>query len=79
MTLRKAIGLNKVSRATAWDGLAELVEQAAIKPFGEGHSRSYRFPLQSEPNGDPIALDPGCDAPCRFLRSGRCRSGFEYR
>jgi Fic family protein len=41
MTLRKAIGLTKVSRATAWRDLAELVEQQAIEPIGEGRSRAY--------------------------------------
>ena len=43
MTLRKAIGLTKVSRATAWRDLAELVEQQAIEPIGEGRSRAYRI------------------------------------
>ena len=43
MTLRKAISLTKVSRATAWRDLAELVEQQAIEPIGEGRSRSYRI------------------------------------
>ncbi|CAK6692743.1 Fic family protein [Synechococcus sp. BA-124 BA4] len=43
MTLRKAIGLTKVSRATAWRDLAELVEQQAIEPIGEGRSRAYRL------------------------------------
>jgi Fic family protein len=43
MTLRKAIGLTKVSRATAWRDLAELVEQHAIEPIGEGRSRAYRI------------------------------------
>jgi Fic family protein len=43
MTLRKAIGLTKVSRATAWRDLAELMEQQAIEPIGEGRSRAYRI------------------------------------
>ncbi|MEX0588011.1 MAG: DUF4172 domain-containing protein, partial [Cyanobium sp.] len=43
MTLRKAIGLTKVSRATAWRDLAELVDQRAIEPIGEGRSRAYRI------------------------------------
>ena len=34
MTLRKAISLTKVSRATAWRDLGELVEQDAIEPIG---------------------------------------------
>jgi Fic family protein len=45
MTLRKAISLTKVSRATAWRDLAELVEQQAIEPIGEGRSRAYRIRL----------------------------------
>jgi Fic family protein len=43
LTLRKAISLTKVSRATAWRDLAELVEQQAIEPIGEGRSRAYRI------------------------------------
>lgn len=43
MTVRKAISLTKVSRATAWRDLAELVEQQAIEPIGEGRSRGYRI------------------------------------
>ena len=43
MTLRKAISLTKVSRATAWRDLAELVERQAIVPIGEGRSRAYRL------------------------------------
>ena len=43
MTLRKAISLTKVSRATAWRDLSELVELQAIEPIGEGRSRAYRL------------------------------------
>lgn len=43
MTLRKAISLTKVSRATAWRDLAELVAHQAIEPIGEGRSRAYRI------------------------------------
>jgi len=43
MTLRKAIALIKVSRATAWRDLAELVELQAIEPIDEGRSRAYRI------------------------------------
>ena len=43
MTQRKAISLTKVSRATAWRDLAELVEQQAIEPVGAGRSRAYRI------------------------------------
>ncbi|MCT0225751.1 Fic family protein [Synechococcus sp. CS-1328] len=45
MTLRKAIGLTKVSRATAWRDLADLVAAGAIEPIGEGRSRAYRIRL----------------------------------
>ena len=50
MTLREAISLTKVSRATAWRDLSDLVEQQAIEPIGEGRSRSYRihWPSASE-------------------------------
>jgi len=50
MTLRKAISFTKVSRATAWRDLSELVEQQAIEPIGEGRSRAYRihWPSASE-------------------------------
>jgi Fic family protein len=50
MTLRKAISLTKVSRATDWRDLSELVEQQAIEPIGEGRSRAYRihWPSASE-------------------------------
>ena len=50
MTLRKAISLTKVSRATAWRDLSELVEQQAIELIGEARSRAYRihWPSSSE-------------------------------
>ncbi|MCP9808646.1 Fic family protein [Cyanobium sp. HWJ4-Hawea] len=56
MTLRKAIGLTKVSRATAWRDLAELVEQQAIEPIGEGRSRAYRIHW---PGSSPPGLPGG--------------------
>jgi Fic family protein len=43
ITLRKAISLTKVSRATAWRDLADLVEYQAIEPIGKGRSRAYRI------------------------------------
>lgn len=43
MTLRKAVSITKVSRATAWRDLAELVERQALEPMGDGRSRSYRI------------------------------------
>ena len=50
MTLRKAISLTQVKRATAWRDMSELVEQQAIEPIGEGRSRAYRihWPSASE-------------------------------
>ena len=53
MTLRKAISLTKVSRATAWRDLSELVERQAIVPIGEGRSRAYR--IHWPPNGEVCA------------------------
>jgi Fic family protein len=55
MTLRKAIGLTKVSRATAWRDLAELVELRAIEPIGEGRSRAYRLRWPGQPLTRPPA------------------------
>ncbi len=54
MTLRKAIGLTKVSRATAWRDLADLVDLEAIEPIGEGRSRAYRihWPGREPSEGD---------------------------
>ena len=43
MTLRKAIGLSRVSRATAWRDLSELVELQALEPIGAGRSGAYRL------------------------------------
>ena len=55
LTLRKAISLTKVSRATAWRDLAELVEQQAIEPIGEGRSRAYRIHWPGGPvTGDGV-------------------------
>ena len=54
MTLRKAISLNKVSRATAWRDLSGLVEQQAIEPIGEARSRAYRIHWQS--SSETLAL-----------------------
>ena len=49
MSLRKAISLTKVSRATAWRDLAQLVEHQALEPIGAGPSRAYRIRWPSEP------------------------------
>ena len=55
LTLRKAISLTKVSRATAWRDLAELVEQQAIEPIGKGRSRAYRIHWPGGPvTGDGV-------------------------
>jgi Fic family protein len=43
MTLRKAIGITKASRATAWRDLSELVAIEALTPIGAGRSRAYRL------------------------------------
>jgi Fic family protein len=43
LNLRKAIGLTRASRATAWRDLADLVDQQALEPFGAGRSRAYRI------------------------------------
>jgi Fic family protein len=55
MTLRKAIGLTRVSRATAWRDLSELVELQAITPIGAGRSRAYRlgFPFELDQKDQP--------------------------
>ena len=43
LTLRKAIGLTRTSRTTAWRDLRELVELEALEPIGAGRSSSYRI------------------------------------
>ncbi len=43
LTLRKAIGLTRTSRATAWRDLSELVELQALEPVGAGRSSAYRI------------------------------------
>ena len=43
LTLRKAIGLTRTSRATAWRDLHELVELEALEPIGAGRSSAYRI------------------------------------
>ena len=43
LTLRKAIGLTRTSRATAWRDLRELVELEALEPIGAGRSSAYRI------------------------------------
>jgi Fic family protein len=55
MTLRKAIGLTKASRATAWRDLSELVELQALTPIGAGRSRAYRlgFPFELDQKDQP--------------------------
>ncbi|MCP9904706.1 Fic family protein [Cyanobium sp. BA5m-21] len=55
MTLRKAIGLTKASRATAWRDLSELVARQALTPIGAGRSRAYRlgFPFELDQKDQP--------------------------
>jgi Fic family protein len=43
LTLRKAIGLTRTSRATAWRDLRELVDQQALEPIGAGRSSAYKI------------------------------------
>ena len=43
LTLRKAIGLTRASRASAWRDLHELVELEALEPIGAGRSSAYRI------------------------------------
>jgi len=47
MTLRKAIGLTKANRATAWRDLSELVGLQALEPIGAGRSRADRLTEQA--------------------------------
>ena len=62
MTLRKAISLTKVSRATAWRDLSDLVAHGAIEPIGEGRSRAYRLHWPGFPDVEP----PHADDPHRL-------------
>ena len=57
MTLRKAISLTKVSRATAWRDLADLVAHGAIEPISEGRSRAYRLHWPDFPDVEPPRAD----------------------
>ena len=43
LSLRKAIGLTRASRATAWRDLADLVAKQALEPIGAGRSSAYRI------------------------------------
>ena len=43
LSLRKAIGLTRTSRATAWRDLADLVAKQALEPIGAGRSSAYRI------------------------------------
>ena len=43
LTLRKAIGLTRASRATAWRDLRELVKLEALEPIGAGRSSAYKI------------------------------------
>ncbi len=44
LTVCKAVGLTRVSRATAHRDLSDLVEKGALAPCGQGRSRSYHLP-----------------------------------
>ena len=52
MTLRMAISLTQVSRATAWRDLAELVDLRAIEPIGEGRGSRLRWPGREPSEGE---------------------------
>ena len=43
LTLRKAIGRTRTSRATGWRDLSELVELEALEAIGAGRSSAYRI------------------------------------
>jgi len=43
ISLRKAIGITRASRATAWRDLADLVAKQALEPIGAGRSSAYRI------------------------------------
>ena len=43
LTVRKAVGLTRVSRATAYRDLSDLVEKGALSPCGQGRSGAYRL------------------------------------
>ena len=43
LTVRKAVGLTRVSRATAYRDLSDLVEKGALAPCGQGRSGAYRL------------------------------------
>ena len=46
LTVRKAVGLTRVSRATAYRDLSDLVEKGALAPCGRGRSGAYRLVLR---------------------------------
>ena len=56
LAVRKAVGLNRVSRATAYQDLSDLVEKGTLAPCGRGRSQAYQL-IDS-----PSQMNPGC--PC---------------
>lgn len=46
LTVRKAVGLTRVSRATAYRDLSDLVEKGALAPCGRGRNQAYRLVLR---------------------------------
>ncbi|MXW40377.1 MAG: Fic family protein [Synechococcus sp. SB0668_bin_15] len=46
LTIRKAVGLTRVSRATAYRDLSDLVKKGALVPCGRGRSGAYRLVLR---------------------------------
>ena len=43
LTVRKAIGLTRVSRATAYRDLNDLVKKGALAPCGQGRNQAYQL------------------------------------
>ena len=47
LTVRKAVGLTRVSRATAYRDLSDLVEKGALTPCGRGRSGAYQLGIMT--------------------------------
>lgn len=59
LTVRKAVGLTRVSRATAYRDLSDLVEKGTLAPCRRGRSQSYRLVLRqgleaASPHANPL-------------------------
>ena len=53
LTVRKAVGLTRVSRATAYRDLSDLVTKGALVTCGRGRSGAYRLVLRQEDGQSP--------------------------